>query len=249
MKPINFALAAALMPLAFGLAACSKKADTAVVADTALAKVAPPAGKQWSDVISPTADGGTLMGNPNAPLKLVEYAALSCSHCAAFSVEGFPKLRDDCVNSGRLSYELRFFMLNPLDVPSVVLATCNNAPDTVIPMAEQFWAWQPTMFANLKSAGDEAMKSVQAMPANQRPAVIARLTGMNDFFAQRGIATGQGAQCLSDTSRATSLAAQTQKAQSDFNVTGTPAFILNGRNLEVANWDGLQPLLQKAGAR
>jgi hypothetical protein len=46
-----------------------------------------------------------------------EYGALSCSHCAAFSSEGFPKLRDDYAGSGRVSYELRFFMLNPSTFP------------------------------------------------------------------------------------------------------------------------------------
>jgi len=251
MKPIRFAplFAAALLPLAFGLAACGKKADSPITADAPIATVAPPAGKQWSDVITATPDGGYLMGNPNAPLKLIEYGALSCSHCAAFASEGFPKLRDTYVNSGRISYELRFFMLNMLDMPATLLATCNNAPETVIPMAEQYWAWQPTMFANLKAAGEDAMKGVQTMPAGQRPAAIARYAGMNDFFAQRGVATGQGEQCLADSKRATALAAATEKAQNDFNVTGTPAFILNGRNLEVANWEGLEPLLQKAGAR
>jgi protein-disulfide isomerase len=249
MKPIQFALAAALLPLALGLSACEKKTDAPVVADTALPKVAPPAGKQWSDVITATPDGGYRMGNPDAPLKLIEYGALSCSHCAAFSTEGFPTLRDNYVNSGRVSYELRFFLLNMLDVPAVLLATCNNAPDTVIPMADQYWAWQPTMFNNLKTAGQDAMKGVEAMPAAQRPMALARLAGMNDFFAQRGIATSQGAQCLTDGNRAASLAAQTQKAQTDFNVTGTPAFILNGRNLDVAAWDGLEPALKKAGAR
>lgn len=248
MKTIRFVVAAALLPLALGVASCGRK-DDAVVADTALPKVAPPAGKQWSDVISATADG-YRMGNPDAPLKLIEYGALSCSHCAAFSAEGFPKLRDDYINSGRVSYELRFFMLNPLDVPAVLLATCGTDADAVIPMAEQFWTWQPTMFSNLKAAGDDAMKQVQQLPAPQRPAAIAKLTGMNDFFAQRGVATGAGGQCLSDVGKATAFANATDKASKDFNITGTPTFILNGRHLDdVAAWEALEPVLQKAGAR
>jgi protein-disulfide isomerase len=253
MKPIRptvlAAFALAVMPLAFGLAACGKKNDATAVAEAPLTKVAAPAGKQWADVITATPDGGYLLGNPDAPLKLIEYGALSCSHCAAFATEGFPHLRDDYVNSGRVSYELRFFMLNPLDVPAVLLATCGNTTETVIPMAEQFWGWQPTMFTNLKAAGDNAMQQIQALPANQRPTVIARLTGMNEFFAQRGIATSQGASCLGDIARASALANATDKATKEFNVTGTPAFILNGRNLDVASWDALEPLLQKAGAR
>jgi protein-disulfide isomerase len=249
MKPIRLAFALALLPLALGLTACGKKTDSPVIADSALPKVPPPAGKQWSDVISKTADGGYLMGNPDAPLKLIEYGALSCSHCAAFSAEGFPHLRDDYIDSGRVSYELRFFMLNMLDPPAVLLATCGNTPDTVIPMAEQYWAWQPTMFANLKAAGQDAMQKIQTMPLAQRPAALARVTGMTEFFAQRGISTDQGAACLSDGARAQSLASMTDKATQDYNVTGTPAFILNGRNLDVSSWDALEPLLQKAGAR
>jgi len=245
---VNKSLHLALVFAFLAVAACGKK-DAAPVADAPLAKVAAPAGKQWSDVISATPEGGYLMGNPDAPLKLIEYGALSCSHCAAFATEGFPKLRDDYVASGRVSYELRYFMLNALDVPAVLLATCGNAPDTVIPMSEQFWAWQPQMFANLKAAGDDAQKGIAAMPANQRPAAYARITGMNEFFAQRGIATDQGRECLNNVARATALASATDKATKDFNVTGTPAFILNGHNLDVANWDALEPILQKAGAR
>jgi protein-disulfide isomerase len=253
MKPIRTSLAATLLlatlPLALGLSACGKKTDAAAVSDTALPKVAPPAGKQWSDVVTKTADDGYLMGNPDAPLKLVEYGALSCSHCAAFGAEGFPHLRDDYVNSGRVSYELRYFMLNPLDVPAVLLATCGNTPETVIPMSEQFWAWQPTMFDNLKAAGQNAMAQIQALPAGQRPAAIAKVTGMTDFFAQHGIATDQGAACLANMGKATALANATDKAAKDFNVQGTPAFILNGRNLDISSWDLLEPALQKAGAR
>ena len=238
-----------LITLPLGLTACGKKADAPTVSDTALPKTAAPAGKQWSDVITSTPDGGYLMGNPDAPLKLIEYGALSCSHCAAFAAEGFPHLRDDYVNSGRVSYELRYFMLNPLDVPAALLATCGNTPETVIPMSEQFWAWQPNMFDNLKTAGQGALAQAQALPGGQRQIAIAKLTGMTDFFAQRGIATDQGATCLGNVGKATALANATDKASKDFNVTGTPAFILNGRNLDISSWDLLEPVLQKAGAR
>ena len=79
--------------------------------------------------------------------------------------------------------------------------------------------------------------------------MIARLTGMNEFFAQRGIATEQGAACLGDPAKASALVASTDKATKDFNITGTPTFVLNGRNLEVSTWEALEPVLQKAGAR
>ena len=116
----RIALALAAAPLALGLAACSKDAsETAVPSGAPLAKVAPPAGKAWSDVAVVTPDGGYQMGNPQAPIKLVEFGALSCSHCAEFSEKASAEIRDNFVASGRVSYELRFMMNNFLDIPAV----------------------------------------------------------------------------------------------------------------------------------
>ena len=155
MKLTRSRLLLLALPLALGLSACGKKDEVGAGAETAapIAKIAPPAGKAWTDVISATPDGGYLMGNPQAPLKLIEFGALSCSHCAAFSKEGFPKLKDEYIASGRVSYELRLFMLNALDVPAALLATCGS-PEAVIPLSEQFWDWQPNMFTNLQKDED-----------------------------------------------------------------------------------------------
>ncbi|MCW1382607.1 DsbA family protein [Novosphingobium sp. KCTC 2891] len=250
MKLVHARLALLALPLALGLAACGKKeaAPGEVTEAAPAAKVAAPAGKAWSDVLATTPEGGYLMGNPNAPIKLIEYGALSCSHCAAFSKEGFPKLRDDYVNSGRVSYELRLFMLNALDIPAALLATCGT-PEAVIPLSEQFWAFQPDMFANLQKAGDAALKAAGEAPPTQRFGKVAELGGMTAFFNARGIAADQGAKCLADTAKATTFANQTDKASQDYNITGTPTFIINGSNSGVASWDALEPLLKKAGAR
>ncbi|HMO69419.1 MAG TPA: protein-disulfide isomerase, partial [Novosphingobium sp.] len=60
-------------PLALGLSACSKEDATgAAPSGEALAKVAAPAGKSWADVVVKTPDGGYVMGNPEAPIKLHE---------------------------------------------------------------------------------------------------------------------------------------------------------------------------------
>ena len=74
----------ALLPFAM-LAACSGAgADNATVASAPVAGKQAPAGKAWSDVVSATPDGGYRMGNPDAPLKLTEYASHTCGACAAF---------------------------------------------------------------------------------------------------------------------------------------------------------------------
>lgn len=242
------ALALAALPLALGLAACGEKtAETGVTKGEPIAKVEAPAGKQWADMVTKTPEGGYLLGNPEAPIKLVEYGALSCSHCAEFAAEAYEPLRNEYVSSGRVSYELRFYMLNALDVPAAMLATCGST-EAVLPLAEQFWAWQPQMFQTLQS-NEAQLQSAGNLPPDQRFQAIAQAAGMTDFFASRGIAKDQAAACLSDVSKATAFAEQTDKALNEKNITGTPAFLINNSSIGTANWETLQAELQKAGAR
>lgn len=244
------ALLLATLPLTLGLAACDKKNAAAggeVASAEPIAKVPAPAGQSWTETFSVTPEGGYLMGNPNAPIKLIEFGALSCSHCAEFSEKGFPKLRDEYIASGRVSYELRLFLLNALDMPAVLLATC-GAPEAVIPLSEQFWAWQPNMFTNLQK-DEAAFQQIQNLPADTRFAGIAQLGGMSEFFASRGIAAAQGSSCLADSAKATKLATTNEQWSKEFDITGTPTFFLNGSKTGVASWQELEPLLQKAGAR
>lgn len=244
----RLAFALALAPLALGLAACGKKegADAATKSE-AIAKVAPPAGKAWTDVVTKTPDGGYLMGNPNAAIKLVEFGALSCSHCAEFSHESTAELRD-IVASGRVSYELRLFMLNGLDMPAALLVTC-GAPEAVPGLAEQFWAWQPNMFQNLQGAGDARMQAIQAEKPPQSFILLAKAGGMDQFITSRGITTKQATDCLSDTKKATDLANQTQAASAKYEITGTPTFMLDGDKLTQNTWPEIKALLENRGAR
>lgn len=238
-------------PLALALSACGKKEEQATGSTPTaepIAKIAAPAGKSWAETVVVTPEGGYLMGNPNAPIKLVEFGALSCSHCAEFSEKSFAPLRDNYIASGRVSYELRFFMLNALDVPATLLATCGT-PEAAIPLSEQFWGYQRTMFENLQKAGDQQFQAASALPPAQRFAAIAKIGGMDTFFAQRGIAADQGAACLADAAKAEKLVKQTEAASKEYEVTGTPTFLLNGNKVQGNTWEAIEPLLQNAGAR
>lgn len=257
MKP-NHArlLLAAALPLALGLAACGKKdADDSApaVTSTPIAKIAPPAGKQWSDMVTKTPEGGYLMGNPDAPIKLVEYGALSCSHCAEFADEGSAAIRDNYVASGRVSFEFRPFMLNVVDVAATLLATCGT-PETVIPLSDQFWAWQPNLFKNF-DANKDKMQAAGDLPADKRFATLAEYGGMIDFFAARGVSREQAGACLADTAKATQLAKETQNYSDKYGITGTPTFYLNGKDIGSLTWNSLQgkpgveDFLKDAGAR
>jgi protein-disulfide isomerase len=244
----RLALAVAIAPLALGLAACGKGEDKGATSGEPIAAITPPAGKAWTDTVTKTADGGYRMGNPEAPIKLVEYGALSCSHCAEFAEKSSAELRDQMVASGRVSYELRLFMLNALDMPAALLVTC-GAPEAVPGLADQFWAWQPTMFQNLQGAGDAQMQAIstQRPPANF--VALAQVSGMRDFITARGIAADQATTCLADTKKATELAQQTQDASTKYEITGTPTFMINGDKVPGNTWAEIKKLLEDRGAR
>ena len=248
-KHRRFAFALALAPLALGLAACSKGGeDGAAKTGEPVAKVAPPAGKAWTDVVAKTPEGGYLLGNPDAPIKLVEFGALSCSHCAEFAEKSSAELRETFIASGRVSYELRLFMLNALDMPAALLVTC-GAPEAVPGLAEQFWAWQPSMFENLQKAGDAQMQAIQAQQPPASFVSLARASGMDAFITARGVAADQAATCLADTKKATELAQQTQDASAKYEITGTPTFMINGDKVTGNTWAEIKPQLEQRGAR
>jgi protein-disulfide isomerase len=79
---------------------------------------------------------------------------------------------------------------------------------------------------------------------------MAQAAGLLDFFSARGIAREQALQCLADGSKAEGIAERSDSQSEELKVDGTPTFFINGRKLDgVANWAGLEPALQNAGAR
>lgn len=239
-------LALIAAPLALGLAGCDKKDAAGAALGAPAAKVAPPAGKAWADVVAMTPEGGYVMGNPNAPIKLVEYASLTCSHCAEFAEKGLPSLRDNYVANGTVSLEFRNFVRDPYDTTLAMLIRC-GAPESFFALTEQVFANQKPIFDQLGPVGKELQAA--NLPPSEMFKAIGERGGLTDFFAARGIAKDQAMQCLAKSETATKLADSTQKDGDTFKITGTPTFLVNGRNVEVASWDALEPILKQAGAR
>ena len=240
-------LAALALPLSLALAACSDEADTGEVAQSeAIADIPAPEGQEWADAAMVTPEGGVLAGNPDAPIKLVEYASHSCGACAQFAQTAMEPLRE-YINSGRVSFEIRNQIHDPIDLTFAVLARCAG-PEAFHALADQGWANLNTFFENAQANQAQYEAAVQ-QEGQQRFAGIAQATGMFDFFSQRGISQDQAMQCLADTEKATQIAQRSQTQSEELNVTGTPTFFVNGNNLGTISWPELEAALQRAGAR
>lgn len=245
LRTAPFALAAAL-----ALAACNSEeasADGAVAEGAPVAAVAAPAGQEWIDVASRTADDGYLVGNPDAPIKLMEYGSLTCGACANFTQTGFEALREKYINTGKVSFELRNQVHNGIDLVLARLVRCST-PDAMVPLAEQVWLNFDEVLAGAQAAAPQ-LEAAMALPENQRYAAVAQAAGLFPFFASRGISEDQARTCLADGKAVQAIAERSEKQSEELKVSGTPTFFINGRNLGSLDWATLEPMLQRAGAR
>jgi len=159
-KTLRFAFAA---PLALALAACGSGAEqSGEIQGDAIAAIPAPAGSEWRTTAVMTEEGGTLVGNPDAPLKLVEYGSLTCPTCARFSMEGGEPLLE-YVDSGVVSFELRQFAVHgPLDLLLQRMTQCGPV-EAVIPLSDQVWANYETIMQPIQ-ANQAAFEAAMQRP-------------------------------------------------------------------------------------
>ncbi len=246
---MTFSTKASLMALAgitaLSLSACDSGSGGTGPSGDALPKVTAPAGQAWSTTVRATQDG-FVMGNPDAPLKLIEFASPTCSHCATFSNESHSALQSEFIDSGRVSLEIRPFMLNPMDLPIATIASCGGT-ERFFPLLENIYASQEELLTGIQAADQSAAQS--ALQSQNFPA-FARAIGLESFFAARGMAAADINTCLSDAAKVTRWQDSTTRNGAEFEITGTPTFVLNGQVLANAGtWEAVRERLTAAGAR
>ena len=248
MKPTKF-LACALAVVA--IAGCnSKQGDAATNTPVKIAPVKPPAGGDWSQVVSATPAGGFVMGNPQAKVKLVEYGSLTCPHCREFDETGVPSLINDYVKSGQVSYEFRNYVRDPFDLAASLIARCNGAKG-FFPLERALYKDQLTWIGKIQSTPQDQLAALQNLPANQQFLAIAKLAGLQDWAALRGIPQAKSTQCLTDENAVNKLVQMNSDATTQFpDFKGTPTFAINGNMVDIENgsppWDQLKASLNKA---
>lgn len=236
-------LASATLLLA--LAGCNKGKDEAAAGQGGEVAAAP-AGKDWTEVVAETPEGGLLMGNPDAPVKLVEYASLTCPHCKDFALEASGPLRDTYVKSGRVSWEFRSFALNPIDVPATLLATCQG-PQPFFQLVEQIYAGQSEWVAGFQKIDANTQNGLAKLPKEQQFLGLAKAGGLDGFFRVRGLPTAKAEACLTDAAAIQKIVDVRERGIKTDNVEGTPTFLINGTKLETPpTWPSVEPEIKKA---
>lgn len=230
------------------VAACGDKpADTATPAVTAGASAIPataPGGTDWTTVTAATPEGGFRIGNPDAKVKLLEFASLTCPHCKDFHAEAFDTIKNKYVASGDVSYEFRNFVLNGPDFAASLLARCQG-PEPFFGLLKSFFADQTAWTEPFTKMTDEDNKRLSALPQDKQIAALAETGKLDEYVRARGIPRAKFEACLADKAALDKLQAMRTQATETYKLTGTPGFIINGVTQDsVYNWAGLEEKLK-----
>lgn len=177
-------------------------------------------------LMEPGALPDMVLGKADAPVTIIEYASMTCGHCANFHNTTYPVLKEKYIDTGKVKLILREFPLDIVAKAAFMLARCAG-PDKYYPMVATLFETQKTWAFNNNAA--------QALLG------IAKQSGMTE---------AQFNTCLNDAKLAGEVDQVAQRGGDDFGVNSTPTFFINGKKVEgsmsPADLDKeLEPLLPK----
>jgi protein-disulfide isomerase len=156
------------------------------------------------------------MGNPKAKVVLIEYGAPSCSICAYFFQNEFPKLKANYIDTGKIFYVFRVFPLRELDGDSEKMARC-LPEDKYFTFIDQLWRNQPK-WDNAEYPG---ITDAHAALVQQ-----GRIAGMT---------SEQVDQCINNKDQDDRINKVAAEAEQRYSINATPTFILDGTPLSAGS--------------
>jgi protein-disulfide isomerase len=168
-----------------------------------------------------------VQGKADAPITIVEYASMTCPHCAAFQAETYPVLVKKYIDTGKVRFILREFPLDPLAAAGFMLARCAG-PDKRNLMIDLLFNKQK----------DWAFV--------EKP-----LEALSSLVRQAGISQESFNSCVNNQALYDKVNEVRDRAAQKFGVSATPTFFINGKKITgemtPASLDkALQPLLKKS---
>ncbi|MCZ8323588.1 MAG: thioredoxin domain-containing protein [Novosphingobium sp.] len=204
-----------------------------------LAGAGKPKEKDWSATVTISRDGYHVRGNPQAPIRLIEYVSYSCPHCGIFEMEGGEELTERFIKPGSVAYEIRPFFLNEIDKTLSLIAYC-GPPAKFFGNTTQLLKFQHHWLRNPTRAQVERW----SVPDwHDRARAMTEDLGLYTMMEKRGYNRTELDKCLADEALVASLQKGTEDAFYNQGVKGTPAFKLNGELLPVNTWPALRQVL------
>jgi protein-disulfide isomerase len=212
MREIWFA-AIALLTLAGPLPAFAQNAPTPST---------PPSDAVMANPLALTPDD-RILGKSDAPITIVEYASMTCPHCAHFATDVLPQLQQKWIDSGKAKLIMRDYPLDEPALRAAMIARCEPA--------DKFYPFVETLFAQQR-------QWVLAKDYQGELAKLALLSGMNKTKFDA---------CLANKSVEDQVLQSRLVATQKLGVNSTPTFYINGTKFDGApEGDAMDAALSKA---
>jgi protein-disulfide isomerase len=159
-----------------------------------------------ADLADAGPDGDIMIGSDKAPVTIIEYASMTCPHCAHFSETTFPELKKRYIDTGKVRYTLRAFPLDALAAAGFMLARCGG--------------------------NDKYMPIVETLFAKQADWIVKEpLPPLKEIAKQFGITEDDFNKCLANQKLLDAIQAVRDHAVQKLGVNSTPTFFINGKKL------------------
>jgi protein-disulfide isomerase len=196
--------ASLLFALTLGLSGCGSTVGAG--ADATSQKLDVPSKE---DLLAPGPLGDRVIGRPNAPITMIEYASLTCPHCRDYHAKVFPRVKREYIDTGKVRYIIREFPIGRTAGTAAIITRCSPEQKN-LSMTETFLARQPEWVS--EEVRPDAIYSV------------AKSSGMSRETFDK---------CLSNQTIIDGLTEVKQRGR-QFGVIGTPTFFVNGRKAQGA---------------
>ncbi len=182
----------------------------------------------WTLNFAQSAEGGHVIGNPNATTKVVEYASYTCDHCARFERNDVPVFKRDYIAKGKVNLEVRNLVRDPVDLTVALLARCGGT-GRFFGNHRHFMATQTQWMAKASNISAATEAKLERGDASGFALGAYADMGLSTFAKQRGITDAQAKVCLADKVALKKLLGMTDKAVGPLGLQGTPSFLINGK--------------------
>ena len=158
-----------------------------------------------AELMQPGPLGDEVMGDDKAPVTIIEYASMTCPHCANFAINTFPQLKEKYIDTGKVRYILREFPFDPVAAGAFMLARCAGDKD-------KYYAVVDLLFRTQRTWAVEK-------PLGPLLATVKQVGFTEDSFKQ----------CLSNQKVLDGIEWVRNRATEKFKVDSTPTFFINGQ--------------------
>ena len=175
------------------------------------------------ELLVPGPLGDMTMGKKDAPVVVIEYASMTCPHCADFNDKTFPELKKTYIDTGKVYYISRPFPFDSAATAAFMLAYCAGP--------ERYFGFVDVLFEQQRQwiLADDPMAALEK---------IAR---------QGGFSKEQFQQCMQNGEVFDHISKVAKRGAEEFNIRSTPTFFINGQMVQgFMSWKEFQPLVEKA---